>query len=240
MSGRLQDRICFITGASRGIGRAVAKLFAAEGAHVIAMGRTEGALVELDDEIQAAGGHPVTLIVEDLTNYDALDQIGAALFERFRKLDVLIGAAGVLGAVTPVPQIKPKDWNVVLSTNLTAQYRLIRSFDPLLRQSDAGRAVFATSTYARGKTAYWAAYAAAQAGLETLVRMWAHEVHRITPLRVNLLDPGPVRTGLRAKAFPGEDLNKLSTPEDVAPYFLDLAVPDFTDYAQTIRVSDKK
>lgn len=224
MSGRLQDRLCFITGASRGIGRAVAKSFAAEGAHIIALARTEGALIELDDEIQEAGGHPVTLIVQDMTDGDKLDQIGAALYERFGKLDVLVATAGVLGALTPVNMIKPKDWGVVLDTNLTAQYRLIRSLDPLLRLSDAGRAIFPTSKYAAGKNPYWAAYAIAQAGMETMVRMWAEEVRNVSALRVHLMDPGPVRTNLRAKAFPGESEEKLPTPEDVAPSFLELAL----------------
>lgn len=236
MPGRLKDRLCFITGASRGIGRAVAKCFAAEGAHIIAMARTEGALIELDDEIQAAGGHPVTLIVQDMTDGDALDQIGAALYDRFGKLDVLVATAGVLGALTPANMIKPKDWDVVLKTNLTAQYRLIRSFDPLLRLSDAGRAIFPTSKYAAGNNPYWAAYAIAQAGMETMVRMWANEVHNISALRINLIDPGPVRTALRAKAFPGESEEKLPTPEDIAPAFLDLAVPGYTEYGQTVKV----
>ncbi|MBE1236521.1 SDR family NAD(P)-dependent oxidoreductase [Phaeovibrio sulfidiphilus] len=239
MADRLQDRLCLITGASRGIGRAVAKKFAAEGAHVIALARTEGALVELDDEIREAGGKPATLIVEDITDSDKVDQIGAALFERFGRLDVLVSCAGIIGSLTPVNMIKPKDWDAVLKTNLTAQYRLIRSFDPLLRASSAGRAIFPTSRYATGFKPYWAAYAVAQAGLETMVRMWAHEVHNVSPLRVNLIDPGPVDTNLRAKAFPGEDETRHPSPDQVAEAFLDLAVPEFTEYAQTIRFADR-
>lgn len=176
MSGRLQDRHCFITGASRGIGKAVAKLFAAEGAHVIALARTQGGLEELDDEIRSAGGTPPTLITEDLTNFDAIDQIGAALFERFGKIDVLVANGGILGSLTPVSHIKPKEWDEVIATNLTASYRLIRSFEPLLRQSDAGRAIFVTSGAADGARPYWATYGISKGALEVMVKTWSQEI----------------------------------------------------------------
>ncbi|CCG08042.1 SDR family NAD(P)-dependent oxidoreductase [Pararhodospirillum photometricum] len=225
MAGRLQDRLCFITGASRGIGRAVARLFAAEGAHVIAMARTEGGLAELDDEIRTAGGIPPTLIKEDLTNFEALDQIGAALFERFGKLDVLVGNGGMLGTLTPMGHIKPKEWDKVLATNLTANYRLIRSFEPLLRQSDAGRAIFVTSGAADGRHPFWATYAVSKGALEVMVKTWATEMEK-TSLRVNLINPGRTRTGMRGEAYPGEDPETLPPPEDIAPAFLALAVPE--------------
>ncbi|GEO82795.1 SDR family NAD(P)-dependent oxidoreductase [Pararhodospirillum oryzae] len=233
MAGRLQDRLCFITGASRGIGRAVALAFAAEGAHVIAMARTEGALAELDDEIQAAGGTAPTLINEDLTNFDALDEIGAALFQRFGKLDVLVANAGMLGTLTPIPHIKPKEWDKVLATNLTANFRLIRSFEPLLRQSDAGRAIFLTSNATDGRHPYWATYAVSKGAVETMALTWAAEVTK-TNIRVNLINPGRVRTPMRAEAFPGENPDTLPGPETLVPFFLELASPACTRHGEIV------
>ncbi|MCF8480459.1 MAG: SDR family NAD(P)-dependent oxidoreductase [Rhodospirillum sp.] len=234
MAGRLQDRICFITGASRGIGRAVAKLFAAEGAHVIAMARTKGALEELDDEIQAEGGYPVTLIAEDLTNFEALDQIGAALFQRFGKLDVLVANGGLLGSLTPVSHIKPAEWDLVISTNLTANYRLIRSFEPLLRQSDAGRAIFVTSGASDGRRPFWATYGITKGALEVMVKTWSQEILK-TNIKVNLLDPGKTATNMRMRAYPGENPETLLKPADIAPAFLELAVPQCTRHGEVVK-----
>lgn len=222
--GRLHNRIALVTGASRGIGRAVAKKFALEGAHVIAVARTQGALEELDDEIRFMGG-AITLVPADLGDHAKIDQMGAAIFERFGRLDVLVGNAAILGILSPVGHIDPDTWDQVLRINLTANWRLIRSFDPLLRISESGRAIFVTSGAAGGPTAYWGAYAASKAALEMMVLTYAAEVKK-TPLRVNLVDPGIVRTSMRAQAFPGEDPLTLKAPEEVSEVFVDLAAAD--------------
>jgi len=220
----LAGRVALVTGASRGIGRAVALRFAAEGAHVIALARTQGALEELDDAIREVGG-AATLVTLDLRLPDDIDRMGLALYQKFGRLDILVGAAGILGTLSPVSHIAPKDWDDVMAVNLTANWRLMRSFDALLRQSDAGRAIFVTAAVASHASPYWGAYAASKAGLETLVRSWATEVGRTTDLRVNLVDPGIVRTKLRAQAFPGEDPLKHKPPEEVTQIFVDLASP---------------
>ncbi len=224
---RLAGRVALVTGASRGIGRAVAKAFAAEGAHVVALARTQGGLEDLDDEIRAIGGE-ATLVTLDLRKADDIDQMGFALYQKFGRLDILAGIAGSLGVLSPVSHNPPKEWAEVMEVNLTANYRLMRSFDALLRQSDAGRAIFVTDTKAREATPYWGAYAASKAGLETLARSWAAEVERTTNLKVNLVDPGPVRTHLRAAAFPGEDPKKHRAPDEITGVFVDLAAPDCT------------
>jgi NAD(P)-dependent dehydrogenase (short-subunit alcohol dehydrogenase family) len=215
---RLDGRIALVTGASRGIGAAVAKLFAAQGAHVILLGRTVGGLEEADDAIRAAGGN-ATLVPMDLREFDRIDGLGAALYERFKRLDVLVGAAAVLGTLSPMGHFDPKTWQEVIDTNLTANWRLIRSLDPLLRLSPAGRAIFVTCAAGQENVPYWGAYAASKAALETMVRIYAGEVAK-TNLRVNLIDPGPVRTRLRATAFPLEDRDRLALPENVAEAFL--------------------
>lgn len=224
-SGRLAGRIALVTGASRGIGRAVAVRFAQEGAHVIAFARTQGGLEELDDEIFKLTGAHATLVAEDLTKFEKIDQTGGAIFQRWGKLDILVGAAGALGQLSPMPVYTPKMWDNVMAVNLTANWRLIRSFDPLLRQSDAGRAIFVTSGVAREARMYWGPYAVSKAGLEQMVRAYAAEVAH-TKLKVNLLDPGKVRTKMRAAAYPGEDANTLPTPESVTGTFVDLAAAD--------------
>jgi NAD(P)-dependent dehydrogenase (short-subunit alcohol dehydrogenase family) len=222
MSGeRLKGRIALVTGASRGIGRAVAKAFAAEGAHVILVGRTQGALEELDDEIRAVGGS-ASLVPVDLAKFEQIDRIGAALYERFGRLDVLVGNAGSLGMLAPVGHIGLEEWQEAIDVNLTANYRLIRSLDPLLRLSEAGRAIFVTSAITEGVFPFWGAYAATKAGLEALVLTYAGEM-RQTKVKVNLIDPGIVRTRLRATAFPGEAAEKLAAPESVTEAFVKLA-----------------
>src|SRR5215510_12239245 len=198
-TGRLAGRLALITGASRGLGAAVAKRFAAEGARTVLIARTVGGLEEVDDAVRAGGG-AATLVPLDLTDFDAIDRLGQSLYERFGRLDVFVGNAGILGTLSPVGHIRPTDWADVVNLNLTANWRLIRSLDPLLRASDAGRAIFVTADVARTARAYWGAYAASKAALETLVRVYADEIEQ-TKVRVNLIDPGKVRTALRKRAF---------------------------------------
>lgn len=231
----LAGRVALVTGASRGIGRAVALKFAEQGAHVVALARTQGGLESLDDEIRAIGG-AATLVPLDLRKPDDIDQMGFALYQKFGRLDVLVGAAGILGALSPVSHLAPKDWDEVMAVNLTANWRLMRGFDALLRQSDAGRAIFVTAGVASHASPYWGAYAASKAALETLARSWAAEVGRTTNLRVNLVDPGIVRTSLRAKAFPGEDPLKHKAPETVTQTFVDLASPGCTLNGEIVEV----
>ena len=222
--GRLGGRIALITGASRGIGRALAVRFASEGAHVIAVSRTQGALEELDDEIQALTGESATLVPADLTDFDVIDRMGASIFERFGRLDVLVGNAGLLTRLTPMAQIPPREWEAAIATNLSANYRLLRSFDPLLKMSDAGRAIFVTAAAAGNNTPFWGSYAVSKAALESMVKTYAAENAK-TAICANLFDPGPTRTGLRAVAFPGEKPESLKAPEDVCEQILNLALP---------------
>lgn len=224
MTGILDGRIAVITGASRGIGAAVARAFAREGAHVVLVARTVGALEELDDEIQAAGGS-ASLVPMDLTDYPAIDRLGAALHERYGKIDILVANGGMLGNLTPVHHYDPKLWEQVIATNLTANQRLVRSLDPLLRQSDAGRAIFVTADAASGEKPFWGAYAVSKAALEAMVRSYAAENVK-SNIKANLLNPGATRTTLRATAYPGEDQASVKPPEDLVPLFLELASPD--------------
>jgi len=220
--GRLKGRLALITGASRGLGAALAKRFAAEGAHVILTARTPGGLEEVDDEIRRTGGEPATLLPFDLRDLDKIDQVGAAIRQRFGRLDVLIGNAAVLGKLSPLGHLDPKSWDEVMVVNLTANWRLIRSLDPLLRSSDAGRAIFVTCAAAHDMAAYWGAYAVSKAGLETLARIYAREL-AITGATANLVDPGIMATALRLRAFPGEDRAKLAAPESRTEAFIALA-----------------
>jgi NAD(P)-dependent dehydrogenase (short-subunit alcohol dehydrogenase family) len=225
-------RIALVTGASRGIGRAAALLLAQHGAHVVCVARAQKALEALDDEIRAAGGQ-ATLVPVDVKDYDALDRLGAALHERFGRLDALVSCAGVLGPLTPTFQATPRVMEEVFAVNVFANHRLIRSLHPLLRASDAGRAVFASSGAARKPRAYWGPYAASKSALETLVRVYAEEV-AITPIRANLFNPGPTRTAMRAKAFPGEDPASLPAPEIVAAAMIALVRADETRNGELI------
>jgi NAD(P)-dependent dehydrogenase (short-subunit alcohol dehydrogenase family) len=233
-SGRLAGRIALITGASRGIGAAVARRFAAEGARLILAARTVGGLEEVDDQIRQAGGERATLVPLDLGNGAQIDQLGGAIYERFKRLDILVGNAGAAGTLSPVGHVSPNDWDEVMATNLTANYRLIRSMDPLLRQSEAGRAIFVTSGLAQRPMAYWGPYAASKAALEMLVRVYAAEVEK-TNVRVSLLDPGIVRTAMRAKAFPGEDPNRVPPPETITERFVELAEARWTANGERVR-----
>lgn len=223
----LAGRIAVVTGASRGIGRAAALALSAAGAHLVALARTQGALEELDDAIQAGGGS-ATLVPVDLTDFDALDRLGAALHERWGKLDILLGNAGILGSLSPLGHVDPKGWSDVMAVNVTANWRLLRSLDPLLRASDAGRAIFLSSGAASSCRAYWGPYAVSKAALEALARTYAAET-ATTPVRVMLVNPGPLRTRMRAAAMPGEDPATLRTPEELAPHFVRLASPDWNE-----------
>lgn len=232
----LSGRIALITGASRGIGAAVARTFAQNGAHVILVARSQGGLEEVDDAIRADGGQ-ATLFPADLADHDMIDQMGAAIFERFGRLDILVANAGILGPLSPMSHVGPKDWEKVLSINLTTNFRLIRSCEPLLRQSDAGRAIFVTSGAADGNHAYWGPYAVSKAGLEAMARTWAAELRK-TPIRVNLINPGGTATAMRAEAFPGEDPASLPTPEAVAETFLPLASADCSRHGEIVQARD--
>ena len=229
MNKPLEGRITLITGASRGIGYAAAKAIAAAGSHVVVLARTQGGLEALDDEITAAGG-TCSLVPMDLREFDQIDRLGGLLNERYGRLDGLLCNAGVLGDITPANHVTPKDWMRILDVNMTTPYRLIRSLDPLLRQSPSGRAVFVTSSVARAPRAYWGAYAASKAGMENFVQCWAEEIEDVSNIRVNLLNPGGTDTQMRAKAMPGEDKSDLPKPADIAPLIKDMLSPDFTDH----------
>ena len=235
MSIDLTGRVAVITGASRGIGAAVARTFASAGAHVVLIARTTRALEALDDEIRNAGGK-ATLIPLNLLDFDKVDTLGPALAERFGRCDILVANAGMLGTLGPLPHADAKEWDRVVGLNLTANFRLVRTLDPLLRASDAGRAIFVTSGAAEGPRAYWGAYAVSKAGLEAMARSYAAENEK-TSLRVNILDPGRVRTKMRADAYPGEDPKTVTAPEDVADAFLQLADPAMTAHGTRVKAA---
>jgi NAD(P)-dependent dehydrogenase (short-subunit alcohol dehydrogenase family) len=234
MTGVLAGRVALVTGASRGIGYAAAKALAAEGAHVIAVARTSGGLEDLDDEIKKAGNPGATLVPLDLRDFDALDRLGASIHQRWGRLDAFFGNAGVLGALTPLTHLDPKVWQEAIDVNVTANWRLIRSLDPLLRKSDAGRALFVTTGAARKHTPFWGAYAVTKAALESLVLTYAAECEG-TNVRANLLSPGPLRTRMRMRAMPGEDPETLKPPEAVSPMIVDMLSPSFTKNGELVR-----
>jgi len=229
---RLAGRLALITGASRGLGAAAALAYAREGAHVVLVARTVGGLEEVDDRIKAIGGQ-ATLVPLDVTDGPGIDRLGAALYERFGRLDVLLGNAAILGALSPVGHFEPRTFEQVMAVNVTANWRLIRSMDPLLRRSDAGRAIFVTSGVSRRVVPYWGAYAASKAALDMLVGVWAAEMAH-TPVRVNLFNPGPIRTGMRRQAFPGENEASQTPPEAHAEALIRLALPSCTMTGQWV------
>ena len=226
MTKQLQDRVALVTGASRGIGYQIAKGLAAEGAHVIAVARTVGGLEELDDEIKALGGS-ATLVPLDLTDMGGIDRLGGAIHERWGKLDVLVANVGLLGVLAPIGHIEAKVFDKTMTVNVNATWRLIRTTDPLLRKSDAGRAIIMSSGAAHSAKAYWSLYAATKAACEALVKSWANETENL-PLRVNSVNPGATRTAMRALAMPGEDAKTLPTPREVAAKIVPLAFADVT------------
>ena len=223
----LEGKVALVTGASRGLGRAAALALAQQGAHIIATARTQGGLEELDDEVKAAGSS-ATLVPMDMMDYPAIDRLGAAIFERWKRLDILIGNAGLFGKFTPVPHIEPKSWDEVMAVNVTANYRLLRSCDPLLRMAPHGRAVFITSGAAHSATAYWGVYSVSKAALEAMVKTYAAEM-ATTNVRANLFSPGPTRTKMRAVAMPGEDPMTLPPADEVAAQIVPMCVDEFVD-----------
>jgi NAD(P)-dependent dehydrogenase (short-subunit alcohol dehydrogenase family) len=231
---RLKDRIALITGASRGIGRAVAEKFAQEGAHVLLIARTGEALEAADDAIRSRGG-TATLIPLNLAHGPKIDALGPTLYERFGRLDILVGNAAILGRLSPLTHIPSQHWEQVLRVNVTANWRLIRTLDPLLRRSDAGRVIFVTSSgVANSGRAYWAPYSVSKAALETLAKTYANETQD-SPIKVNLIDPGATATSMRAEAYPGEDQSALKTAEEVAERFVALAMADWTETGRVVK-----
>ncbi|MFD0987173.1 SDR family NAD(P)-dependent oxidoreductase [Methyloligella solikamskensis] len=229
---RLKDRIALVTGASRGIGRAVAEAYAAEGAHVLLLARKQESLEPVDDAIRAKGG-VASIIPLDLGSNKRVDALGPALYERFGHLDILVANAGVLGGLSPLAHTPDVNWDRTIGINLNANWRLIRTLDPLLKRSDAGRCIFVTSHVAHSARAYWAPYSVSKAALEALALTYANETAE-TPIKVNLLDPGAVATDMRAEAYPGEDPASLKTAESLAESFIKLAEPTWTETGQRL------
>lgn len=234
----LSGRIALVTGASRGIGYQIAKQMAAAGAHVIAVARTVGGLEDLDDEIKAAGGQ-ATLVPLDLTDMGGIDRLGGAINERWGKLDILVANAGVLGVIAPIGHVEAKVFEKVMAVNVTSTWRMIRSVDPLLRKSDAGRAILLSSGVAHSARAFWAPYAASKAAVEVLGRSWADETRNM-PLRVNCVNPGATRTAMRAQAMPGENPDTLPTPAEIAAKILPLASPTLRETGMLFQAREER
>ena len=234
----LKGRIALVTGASRGIGYFTALGLAKAGAHVIACARTVGGLEELDDAIKTAGGR-ATLVPFDLADMDAIDRLGGSIFERWGKLDILVANAGVLGVISPVGHVEAKVFEKVMTVNVTATWRLIRSVDPLLQQSDAGRALILSSSAAHKCKPFWGPYSASKAAVEALARTWAGETQRL-PLRILSVDPGATRTAMRAQAIPGEDPSTVPHPSEVATKLLPLVGPDQTETGKLFIVRENR
>lgn len=239
MTKRLAGKVALITGSTRGIGAGVAKALAREGAHIILTGRTTGALEEMDDAVRDLGAE-TTLVPMDLQDFDAIDRLGGHVAEIWGRLDILIGNAGILGPISPLGHISPKEWEKLMAINVTANYRLLRSFDPLLKAAEAARAVFVTSTVAQDCRAYWGGYATTKAALNCMVKTYALEVANVTGIRANILNPGPIRTNMRSAAMPGEDPDILDTPDDIAPLFVKMCLPEFQENGRIISYRDYK
>jgi NAD(P)-dependent dehydrogenase (short-subunit alcohol dehydrogenase family) len=225
MTRPLENKIALVTGASRGIGKAAALALATAGAHVIALARTTGGLEELDDQVRAVGGS-ATLVPLNIRDFPALDRLGQTIFERWGKLDAFLGNAGSLGVLTPLSHLDPKVFQELIEVNVTANWRLIRSLDPVLRLSEAGRVLFVSSGAARKHTPFWGGYGMAKAALESLALTYAAECEG-TKVKVNLLNPGATRTAMRAKAMPGEDPQTLPPPEALAPLIVEMLSPGY-------------
>ncbi|MEM8833031.1 MAG: SDR family NAD(P)-dependent oxidoreductase [Pseudomonadota bacterium] len=240
MAGKkLQDKIALITGASQGIGAAVARAYARQGAHVILVARNQKNLEKIDDEIQAEGGK-AALLPLDLQDFDAIKKIGPSIAEKFGKLDIFVGNAGLAGTLMPLAQISDTEFNRILDVNLKANFHLLKTLDPLLQASEAGRVILVSTGQAVTKgRAYWGTYAISKAALETMAQVYADEV-RQTNTKVNLIDPDVVRTDMRASVKPGEDPMSIPSPDDVTPYFIDLAAPDCTQHGEIIRIDSNE
>jgi NAD(P)-dependent dehydrogenase (short-subunit alcohol dehydrogenase family) len=238
MAGALHNRIALITGASRGIGASVAKRFAAEGAQLILVARDGDNLATVDGEIQKAGHAPATLVQLDLLESDKIQQLAEHIAQRFGKLDVLVGNAAILGEISPIPHASPAEWEKTIGLNLNANWHLIRCFDPLLRTSDSGRAMFVTSGVTGRAAAYWGAYAVSKTALEMMVNIYAAENTK-TNLKINLIDPGVARTRMRAQAFPGEDPNTLTPPDQITDIFVKLASAELKESGQKFHAQKK-
>lgn len=238
MSGKLAGKIALVTGASRGIGYAIAKGLAAEGAHIIAVARTQKGLEDLDDEIQALGGS-ATLTPFDLREFDRIDALGGIVAEKWGRLDILVGNAGILGTLGPMGHLEPDEWDKLLDINVTANWRLIRAFDALLRTADHGRALFLTSSVGSAPRAYWGGYGASKAALEHMVHTYALEVEK-TPVRANLFNPGGTRTAMRAQAMPGEDADSLPLPDDVAASAVKMLLPSWQGNGELVNYRDRE
>ncbi len=233
----LAGRVTLVTGASRGIGYQAAIALAKAGSHIIATARTQGGLEDLDDAIRAIGGE-ATLVPMDLKQADGIDQLGSIINDRWGQLDGLLANAGLLGEMAPLPHISPKKWEETFAVNVTANFRLIRSLDPLLRAAPSGRAIFMTSRSAVSRKAFWGLYAASKSALDAMVLSYAQEIEQ-TNLRVNLVTPGPVRTQMRAKAMPGEDPDTLPTPADIAPHFIPFLSEEWDQHGQIIDLHER-
>jgi NAD(P)-dependent dehydrogenase (short-subunit alcohol dehydrogenase family) len=234
MTKRLQDRVALITGASRGIGAAVAEAYAREGAKLVLVSRDVEGLEQTDDRVRAAGGE-ATLVPLDLGKIDMIDQLAVNIAQKFGRLDILVGNAGSLGTLTPLQDIKPREFMEVMTVNLTANWRLLRAFHGGLLASPAGRVIFTTSGITKSNTAYWGSYAISKSALESMAQVYAHET-ATTKIRVNVIDPGAVRTNMRAEAFPGEDPSTLPTPESIVEEFIRAGMSDFVESGQRLRV----
>ena len=231
-SAKDSQRVALVTGASRGIGRAVALALAEQNIHVLLLARTQGGLEDVYDEIVTSDGE-ATGVPMDLTDYDAIDRLGGVIAERWGKLDIFVGNAGILGPISPVAHMTPSEFEKTLAINVTSNARLIRALEPLLLASDAGRAVFLTSGAAYSTKPFWGAYSTSKAALDALVKSWANE-QKNTSLKINLYSPGPVRTAMRAQAMPGENPSTLPTAEDVAPQIVSMCAPDYQETGDII------
>lgn len=236
LPGLFDGRLALVTGASRGFGRALALGLAQGGAHVIAVARHKKSLELLDDEMRDRG-QEATLVPLDLKSQDGIEQLAAEVFRRWQKLDILVGNAAILGPLTPLHHVSLPEWQEVLDINLTANFRLIRAFHSLLRAAPSGRAVFLTSGVTQRTRGYWGPYAVAKAALETMVKSWAVENQK-GAMAINLIDPGAMRTTMRASAFPGEDPQSLPLPEDVALAFLKVLTPQWTRSGERLTRDD--
>jgi NAD(P)-dependent dehydrogenase (short-subunit alcohol dehydrogenase family) len=231
----VEQRVVLITGASRGLGRALAEATAGPSIHLVLVARTEGGLVEVDDVVRAAGG-TATLVPLDLMAADGIERLGGAIAERHGRLDGLIGNAAILGPLTPASHLTPSELGRVMALNLGANQRLIRSLEPLLRAAPAGRAVFVTAPEGRTHKPFWSAYASSKAALETVVMTWAEELRR-TPVRINLVEPPPMSTRLRAEAFPSEHTSKLAAPETQTGWILETIHPGWSEHGRIVRAT---